>query len=273
MHLGLHVDMRGGYLQALRHAQELDCAAMQMLSYRRHHEPTDSELAEFRSAFEKSSIKKLALHVRYLPGLGSKDRERRERSVQLLARELRLAEALGGNWLILHLGAYSPDSTPAEAMAWFAKGIAEAVAQTGAKIPIVVENVPGGGRRMGGSLEELATFLDVLGKQGQCGQVCLDTAHAWAYGYEIDSQEGMWRFLGKAHKLFGSSQIPVFHLNDSQAPTGSHREHHWHWGKGFLGDEGLRALLARPEYSDAAGILEMPPGRDLESLAFVSQLS
>ena len=45
---------------------------------------------------------------------------------------------------------------------------------------------------------------------------------------------------------------------ESAAPLGSHREHHWHWGQGRLGLEGLKVLLDREEFAEIPGILETP---------------
>lgn len=273
MILGVHCDVRQGYVNALRQAEALDCGAMQILTYRRHHVPTEDEFAAFRAAFAASALERLVLHVRYLPALASEDAERRARSIELLATELRYARALGGNWLILHMGAYSPDANAADGMQLFADGICAALERAQGGVPLVLENVPGGGRRMGGSLEELAALGERLARRNTPLRFCLDTAHAWSYGYDLDTREGMWRFLGRAHRLFGADNIPVFHLNDSRAPHGSKLENHRHWGEGFLGTEGMRALFQRAEYRGATGILEMPPGRDAENLAYVRGLS
>jgi deoxyribonuclease-4 len=116
-------------------------------------------------------------------------------------------------------------------------------------------------------LEELAA----LG--GHVEGFCLDTAHAWAAGYELATAEGMLKFLSKAHRLLGSERVRAFHLNDSGALLGSNREHHASWGTGRLGSEGLKALLDRPEYAGALGILETPRGEDERNLAFVRRLT
>jgi len=163
MIIGIHCGVRDGYLEALRRALSLGCEAMQMFAYPRHRDPSDQELAAFREAFSRSGLKRLVLHVRYLPSLASEDPARRGRSARLLARELSLARALGGDWLVLHLGAYSPGSDPERGMRLFADGVRAAFEESGAGVPLLVENIPGGGRRMGGSLEELARFLELLG--------------------------------------------------------------------------------------------------------------
>jgi deoxyribonuclease-4 len=104
--------------------------------------------------------------------------------------------------------------------------------------------------------------------------MCLDTAHAWAAGYDLSAAEAALKFVARAHRLLGAEAVRAFHLNDSRALLGSHLENHWHWGKGRLGLEGLQVLLAREEFADIPGILETPkePGADAANLAVVRGL-
>lgn len=247
---------------------------MQMLPYRRHHPPTVEELGSFNAARAASGVKRLLIHSRFVPNLGSSDSGRQKRSIDLLAMELRLAAGLGAEAFVLHAGAYSPGSDLKEGTRLTAAGINQAASQAGVEMPIWLENVPGGGRRMGGSLEELAQLLEAAGSRLQIG-LCLDTAHAWAQGYDLSSVEGMLKFLAQANRLIGSERVRAFHLNDTRALLGSHREHHWHWGKGYLGREGLKTLLARPEYAGAVGIVETPKeeGADAKNLAWCRALA
>jgi deoxyribonuclease-4 len=85
----------------------------------------------------------------------------------------------------------------------------------------------------------------------------------------------MLKFLARAHRLLGAETIKLFHLNDTRALSGSNRENHEHWGKGFLGKEGLKTLLERSDFAHAVGILEPPLGPaelDRASLNFVRAL-
>ena len=278
MRLGLHVGIRQGPLAALRRAEALGLEVLQMLSYRRRpgtggdfrwEAPDPVEAAAFRAARAASAVGRLVIHVRYLPFLASSDAVRREASVDLLERELRFAALLGGDELILHLGAFSPGSSAVEGTRLFADGVAQAWARAGGGPRLVIENVPGGGRRMGGSLEEVAELRLQLAGRGLDCAVCLDTAHAWAAGYDMASAAGMDDFLNRAAAAFGAAAVMAFHLNDSRAERGSHREHHEHWGEGLLGGEGLGCLLRRRDFSHASGVLETPPGKDETNLDYV----
>lgn len=278
MRLGLHLSVRQGPRAALDRALDLGLEALQILPYRRRpgeggdfrwEKPDPVQARELSAAAARGAVGRLAVHSRYVPFLASTDPESRRRSRELLARELGFARDLGGKEFVLHLGAYSPGSDPREGTRIFAEGVAEAYAGVPDAPRLVMENVPGGGRRMGGRLEDLAALRTELAARGVASNVCLDTAHAWAAGYDVASAAGMDAFLDAAGALFGAPAVTLFHLNDTQAEPGSNREHHEHWGLGRLGDAGLKRLLTRPDYAHAAGILEMPPGRDEANLAYV----
>lgn len=177
---------------------------------------------------------------------------------------------------MIHGGAYSPDSSLETGVKLFAESVIMAVQQSASQTPLLLENVPGGGRRIGGSLEDLARLQDALKPRLPAVGVCLDTAHAYAAGYDCSTAEGALSFLARAHRLLGFDAVKAFHLNDTRALLSSHREHHEHWGKGRLGHEGLKTLLDREEFSSAPAILETPkdfPGADRANLEFARGLS
>lgn len=275
MILGLHCPVWKGFLAALGAAEALGCQAMQVLPYRRHSRPAPGEMEEFRRRRAAGPVRRLLAHSRFVPSLASSDETRRRRSSALLAHELKLSAGWGAEAFVLHAGAYSPGSEAKEGLRLAAESIARASEESGVSMPIYVENVPGGGRRLGGTLEELTELLNLTRGAGLIVGACLDTAHAWAAGYDLASAEGMLKFLSRVHRLLGAESVRAFHLNDTRSLLGSHRENHCHWGEGYLGSEGLRVILQRPEYESALGILETPPdaSRDAENLEFVRRLA
>lgn len=187
-----------------------------------------------------------------------------------------MTKLLGANAYVIHGGAYSVDSSLESGVQLFAQSVIMAVEQSSCRIPLLLENVPGGGRRMGGSLEELARLHDALKPALPNIGVCLDTAHAYASGYDCSTIEGALNFVVHAQRLLGRDAVQAFHLNDTRALLGSNRENHEYWGEGRLGSEGLRALLQREEFAATPGILETPQQgheRDAASLAWVRRLT
>jgi deoxyribonuclease-4 len=276
MILGVHCPVSAGFEGALCHARVLGCEAMQIFPYKRRAIHPSAELAQFRTSREQGPVRRLLAHSRFTPCLASRDKERRRRSIELLDRELRLSAALGAEALIVHAGAYSEDSSRQEGLRLAAASVLEALDRGGSGLPVIFENVPGGGRRLGAALHDLAELLEPMQRAGKPCGVCVDTAHAWAAGFDLASAEGMLRFLSRLHRVVGARSVLAFHLNDTRALLGSQRESHVPWGEGFLGTEGLRVLLARPEYAYRPGILELPAAGDLgsalASLSFVRAL-
>lgn len=274
MILGIHASVARGHLRALEEAKSLDCAALQILPYRRHVAPTEEDLAAFRAARPASGVKILLVHSRFVPSLASSDETRRARSIAHLAEELRLCAALDGDAYVLHAGAYSPEADAETGIKLFSESVRRAALSSSYAGALYLENVPGGGRRMGGSFEELARLQDAVKPFVPKLGICLDTAHAWAEGYDLSAAEAALKFVSRAHRLLGGDAVRAFHLNDTRALLGSHREHHWHWGKGRLGLEGLKVLLEREEFAEIPGILETPkePGADAANLAVVRGL-
>jgi deoxyribonuclease IV len=119
-----------------------------------------------------------------------------------------------------------------------------------------MENSAGAGNLAGGTLEELGRFIKAI-DHPQLG-VCLDTAHAWAAGYAIDTKAGVDLFLEEVDKQIGLGRVPMFHFNDTQVPLGASRDRHYHIGEGFIGFDGFRALLAHPQVNEKTVILETP---------------
>lgn len=275
MELGIHCSVREGLTLAADEAAAHSCRAFQMLPYRRHHPPAESELASFRAKKKALGLSRVLVHSRFVPFLGSMDAKRHEHSVALLAQELSWAKGLEAEAYVLHAGAFSEGSSAEEGIKRVSAGIAEACRRVEGAPNILIENVTGGGRRLGGSLEEVAAVMNGARERGAAAGACLDTAHAWAAGYDIASAEGMLKWLGRVHRIIGADAVGAFHLNDSMALLGSRVESHWHWGEGRLGLEGLKALLARQEYAGAIGILETPkdPGADARNLKLARGLA
>jgi deoxyribonuclease-4 len=268
--LGLHCSIREGFDRALSYAESLKAEALQVLPYRRHSDPEEEDYAGFVRSFDSTSIRRLYVHSRFVPNLALSEKNKRGNSVAHLSHEIGLAARLEADAFILHLGAYSESDSSSSGIVLAARSIAQACQDAEKEVPICVENVPGGGRRLGGTLEELADLAEALKKEKNSLPLsfCLDTAHAWAAGYSISSAEGMAHFLERAESLLGAELIQVFHLNDTQSEFGSCREHHALWGKGILGFDGLKFLLSLVRYQDCAGILESPKSGEAERQNF-----
>lgn len=266
MRIGLHVHVAGGYSKAVEHAKAAGCTAMQVFSTNpRSYRASATDLAAigaFAQLRQKAGIDPCAIHTPYLINLASADSKIASGSLRLLENDLAVAEKGGMRFVNTHLGSYGARERD-DAISAVCRALETALSAIAPGVFLVLENSAGAGNLIGGTLAELGGFVRSLAHP-QLG-ICLDTAHAWASGYEINSSEGVDRFVEEAEREIGLSRILMFHFNDTQVPLGASRDRHWHIGEGNIGFEGFRALLAHPELSDKTAILETP-GSDADDV-------
>lgn len=259
MRIGVHVRVSGGYAKAVDYAKNLGCTAIQVFSSNprsyRVGKLDKAALASFAALRKEAGIDPCVIHTPYLINLASDDPKVRTGSLGLLRADLASAAAGEMAYVNTHLGSYGTRDR-AEGFAAICRALEEVLAEIEPGVVLVLENSAGAGNLAGGTLEELGRFVRAIGHP-QLG-VCLDTAHAWAAGYQIDSKAGVDAFLDEAHAQIGIERIPMFHFNDTQVPLGASRDRHFHIGEGFIGFEGFRALLSRPELEQKTAILETP---------------
>jgi deoxyribonuclease-4 len=275
MRLGLHVPVQNGYEAAVAYAAEHGCTALQFFhgnpkTYRTAAIDTPA-LERFREMRLAAGIDPAVIHTSYLINLASDDPKIVTGSLRLLKHDLAAAAAGGVTFVNTHLGSYG--SRPrAEGFKAVVAALEEALAGIEPGVYLVLENSAGAGQLCGGTLDELGDFVRALGHP-QLG-VCLDTAHSWAAGYQIDAQEGVDRFIDLADKTITLERVRMFHFNDTQIPLGGHRDRHWHIGEGNIGFAGFRALASRPELRDKTAILETPgesadDSRNMQSIKLI----
>ena len=95
-------------------------------------------------------------------------------------------------------------------------------------------------------------------------RVCFDTAHAFAAGYDIRTQEGYDRTFSEFDEVVGIERLAAFHLNDSKKELNSRVDRHDHIGKGHLGVETFRRLLNDKRFWGLPMCLETPKGPELK---------
>jgi deoxyribonuclease-4 len=259
MRLGLHVGVSGGYDETIGYAERLGCTAIQIFSgnpktYRIG--PIDSKsLAAFAQKRVAAGIDPCAIHTSYLINLASDDPKLAKNSLRLLQNDLAVAAAGSIAFVNTHLGSYGTRDR-AQGFAAVVTMLEAALEAIEPGVFLVMENSAGAGQLCGGTIEELGAFISAVGHPQLA--VCLDTAHSWAAGYEINSDDGVKRFLDLAHEHIGLDRVKMFHFNDTQIELGGHKDRHWHIGDGLIGFAGFRALAMHPELEGKTAILETP---------------
>jgi len=269
MRIGLHVRVGNGYAAAMDFAKQAGCTALQIFSSNPRSYRTGAidraSLESFQKMREEAQIDPCVIHTSYLINLASEDPKITAGSLGLLKFDLEVAKTGGIRYVNTHLGSYGKRDRN-EGFVSACRLLEEVLENIGDGVYLVMENSAGAGSLCGGTLEELGRFIKSL-DHPQLG-VCLDTAHAWAAGYEINSQRGVDEFLEKANEHIGIERVHMFHFNDTEVPLGGNRDRHHHIGEGNIGFEGFRALAARKELAEKTAILETPgePEDDLRNM-------
>ncbi len=279
--VGLHTSIAGDISGALEIAHGLGANALQIFSSsprmwsgdRDNSRITAADATRFRDRRRELSLGPLVIHDNYLINLASPDRVLRTRSVQAFHGEIARALALGADFLVAHPGS-GRGSDMNSAIAAIADGLRQAA--RGLKLDglrILLENTAGQGSSVGSRFSELKGILDLC-RDLPMG-VCIDTAHLFAAGHDIRSEDGLTQTLRHIDAAIGLANVYVIHVNDSKAPLGSHVDRHEHIGKGKIGLEAFGRVLNHPLLSSRAFILETPvdkPGDDRRNVAALWKL-
>ncbi len=265
--VGPHLPLGGGLLNAAERARFIGATAIQVFgdnptAWRRREAPP-KQLPAFRERLAGHGIGFVAVHAPYLINLASPDLVFWERSVATLVAELRMAHAYGAHAVNVHVGSHVGQGVE-RGIARLGEGLRAVQAEIGPDPDgpmIVLENSAGQGDGLGSSIEELAAILEGAARAGaDVGRIgfCLDTAHLWGSGHDLDDPDALEVLLLRVDAELGPERLRMLHLNDSRAAKGSRVDRHEHIGAGQIGRSGLRTLLTHPRLAEVPTYLETP---------------
>jgi len=269
--LGAHLQVGDGIVKAADRAAEIGATALQIFgdnptAWKRRSEPPAAQQA-FRARLAEHGIAPLVVHASYLVNLAGPDPDFFERSIGLLAAELRDAPANGARFVNVHIGSHRATGVEAgvervaEAIARALEASDDATDELSEPATILLENSSGGGWGLGVDVEELAAIAGAVERRGIPRQrvgFCLDIAHAWGAGHDLSDPRATDALLVDFDAQIGLDRLPVIHLNDSKSALGSRMDRHEHVGAGLIGEAGIAHLLRHPLLANAAYILETP---------------
>jgi deoxyribonuclease-4 len=215
----------------------------------------------FRASVEKVGLKATAVHHGYLTNLASPKAAGLKQSRRAFLDELKRAEQLGVDGLIVHPGAHLQSGVEV-GIQRVAEGLNEAFALTdGFRVCVLLENMAGQGSTLGSQFTELAGILNGVKDRNRVG-VALDTCHLFAAGHDFRSESDYGSLIDRISGELGLEQVRAFHFNDAKAPLGSHLDRHENIGKGEIGLEGFRNFVNDRRWRDRPAYLETPMADD-----------
>ncbi|HYZ93758.1 MAG TPA: deoxyribonuclease IV [Actinomycetota bacterium] len=183
-------------------------------------------------ALKASSIP-IYVHAPYLINVCSPLPNRRYGGRKILKDTCDAAETIGAAAVIVHAGHAEDDVN--EGFGRWARTL-EQLKST--KVPIYIENTAGGKNAVARRFDDLARLWEAVQKANTNVPIgfCFDTCHAHAAGEELsDAVERVLKIVGN---------IDLLHANDSQGEAGSGRDRHASLGKGKIGVDVLKHMIA-----------------------------
>lgn len=260
MRIGAHVSTRGHVWEAIGRAKDIDAECIQVfVSFpQRWLVPrvADEDAREFRRLANEQRIGPTYLHAIYLINFGSENPDLYEKSIHALARYLEVAEQLGAAGVIAHMGS-ALNRPVAEAEESVAVALEAALRKADNGVPVLIENNAGSGNCLGSTFAQIGRFIEMCHGDERL-QVCIDTAHTFASGYDYPNAERRQAMFEEIESSFGLSRVRAVHVNDSKARFGSGVDRHENLGDGFIGLQGLQDILLPLVANGCDFLLEVP---------------
>jgi deoxyribonuclease-4 len=264
--LGAHMSIGGGVARAIERACSIECTAMQifvknnMQWFARPLEP--EEIRSFREHSQRRELEMVFAHANYLINLAATNPQFHANSLRALSEELTRADQLGLPFIVMHPGAHlgAGESAGLEKIIQSLDAVFAVLPKV--KTRIALETTAGQGTSLGHTFEHLADIIgQVRRPERLC--VCLDTAHVFAAGHDLTTEQGTRRMFREFDRIVGLRNLVALHLNDSKTGRGSRVDRHEHIGKGRIGLEAFRFIMRDRRFRKIPKVLETPKGKDL----------
>ncbi len=214
-------------------------------------------LDEARELMEKHGllVENVILHAPYIINLANTTKpETFELAVTFLAQEVRRAQEMGIQVMVLHPGAHVGAGVEV-GIARIIEGLNEVFEQVDMKETIIaLETMAGKGTEIGRTFEELAAIRQGVTHPENVG-ICLDTCHIHDAGYDLTDID---QVLNEFDQVIGLEHLKVVHVNDSKNVRGAGKDRHANIGYGEIGFETLLEIIYHPRLAHLTKILETP---------------
>ena len=125
------------------------------------------------------------------------------------------------------------------------------------EIKIVLENTTHAKLSVGSDITDFQLLYEKL-EYPERISFCIDTAHAYSYGYDLQESGKRNEFINLLETILGINNISLIHLNDTDQPCGSRIDKHALIGEGTIGEDALKKFALDPRLAHIPLILEPP---------------
>ena len=260
------MSISGGAHMAIERACSIECTTMQIFvknNMQWFARPLSKpEIHAFLWHRQRTELPSVFAHANYLINLAATNPQFHANSIRALAQELTRAHQLELPFLVLHPGAHLGAGEEAGL-----KAIVASIDRVHRKIPkvqtrIALETTAGQGSCLGHTFEQIAYIIENA-REPERLCVCLDTAHVFAAGYDISTENGTRSMFRQFDRVIGLDQLSALHLNDSKTALGSRVDRHEHIGQGKIGLDAFRFIMRDRRFRKIPKVLETPKQKDL----------
>ncbi|WP_049895429.1 deoxyribonuclease IV [Halopiger xanaduensis] len=223
-------------------------------------EISDEAAEGFQDETEEQLEGPWVIHSAYLVNLCTPKDDLRRKSKESMQAELDAAAQLGIPYVNVHLGAHT--GAGVEGGLDNAASLIDEL-EVPDDVQILIESDAGSGTKLGGEFEHLAGIIDRT--ETDIG-ICIDTAHTLVAGNDLTTPEAVDETVQRFDDEVGLEYLEYIHLNDSKHDVGTHKDEHAHIGEGYIGEDGMKAIVNHPDLRDLPFALETPTedGRGFE---------
>ena len=243
MNIGCHVSIEGGIQNAPERAGALGCEAMQIFTRSPQGGKTPTLTNEICEEFKilnlKFKINEVYIHCPYYINLASANNRIRYGSVRAILEELERGSLIGAKYVMTHLGS-AKELGEKESIQKVVRMLQKTLEGYGGETKLLLENSAGTGDIIGDNLGELGEIIKKVNNENIAG-ICLDTQHSFASGYDWHDFE---KTIERIDEEIGVENIKLIHSNDSKSDCGSNIDRHEHIGKGKIGMEAFKNIVA-----------------------------
>ncbi|MFA5954167.1 MAG: deoxyribonuclease IV [Patescibacteria group bacterium] len=264
MYFGAHISAAGGADNVPERAAELGCEVVQFFSRSPQGGPapelTPRIIERFKTEMRNLNLRAAYIHTPYFINFASQNNHIREGTIQIIRGELERGTLLGVEAVMTHLGSAKTIGLE-KGIIMTIDGMVEILKDYRGSTKLLIEIAAGSGETLGDTFEELNAVITGVEKKlrkKDVLNVCLDTQHLFASGYDIRTPQALTKTINQFDQVIGLKKLKLFHGNDSKKDLGSHVDRHENIGKGKLGKKTFAAIIAEPRLKNTNLILETP---------------
>ncbi len=260
--IGLHLKLKSNFASIFKQAQKYKIKIFQFFLTDPVHNKYFKILPEEQNEYLKlrHAFSNVYIHSSYWINPATGNQECLKISKKLLKKEIRVAKKFGIKHLIMHAGTAKGHKNSSQDPMGKISGIKTLakilnnVLQKEDNIEILLENTAHANQTIGSDITDFSLLKTMLNKPEKIN-FCLDSSHAFAYGYDLKKTD---QFINLLDKHLGLEKIKLIHLNDSAEKIGSKLDKHEIPGKGLIGKNTLKKIINHPKLKNVPLIMELP---------------